>query len=266
MARLRYNNEWFQQLSLTALPEAHFEDLLIQNSDMIRRDAWITRFKRTIFAQGAAARADLAIVDREYREWFVVEVEMVRHPLYEHVLPQVRTLRDGYYGPDEAAYLVRNLPVLDIERTNELVRGVSPKVVVIADHADSWWADVLSGADIQFITMEIFKSESNRYIFSLDGGLPQRAADLVSYCTFNSMLPRQLQVETPSTLGVSHGGSMVIICDGQAVEWSRIDTKDSCYLRTRGPIRLRAGARYALLRGDDGETILKAVGSRGERT
>ena len=266
MPRLRYNDQWFHQLSLTALPEAHFEDLLIQNSEMIRQDAWITRFKRKIFAQGAAARADLAIVDREYKEWFVVEVEMRRHPLYEHVLPQVRTLRDGYYGPDEAAYLIQSLPILDVNRTNDLVRGVSPKVVVIADRADAWWADVLSGADIQFMTMEIFKSETNRYIFSLDGGLPKRATDLVTYCTFNSMLPRQLQVETPAALSVSHGESLVVICDGQAIEWSRIDTKDSCYLRTRGPIRLRAGARYALLEGDDGETILKAVGPRGGRT
>lgn len=265
MAKLRYNREWFQQLSLNALPEAHFEELLIQNSDMIRQDAWVVRFKRKIFAQGSAARADLAIIDHEYREWFVVEVEMRRHSLYEHVLPQVRTLRDGYYGPQEAEYLVRHLPVLDVDRTNNLVRGHSPKVVVIADRADAWWGDVLNGADIQFITMEIFKSDLNRYIFSLDGGLPQRAADLVSYCTYNSMLPRQLLVESPAALPVCHSEALTTVFEGQAIEWSRIDTKDYCYLRTRGPIRLRAGARYALLRGDDGSTILKIVGARGER-
>lgn len=226
----------------------------------------MVRFKRKIFAQGAAARADLAIIDYEYREWFVVEVEMRRHPLYEHVLPQVRTLRDGYYGPEEAQYLVRNLPALNPERTDDLILGVSPKVVVIADRADAWWSDVLSGADIQFITIEIFKSDHNRYIFSLDGGLPQRATDLISYCNYNSMLPRQLQVESPATLGVSHSEALITIFEGEAIEWSRIDTKDCCYLRTRGPIRLRPGARYALLRGDDDTTILKVVGARGGRT
>lgn len=263
MPRLRYNNEWFSQLSLTTLPEAHFEDLLIQNSDMIKQDAWMTRFKRTIFSQDSAARADLAIIDQQYREWFIVEVEMRRHDLYGHVLPQVRTLRDGYYGPDEAAYLVRNLPILDHDRTNELIRGTSPKVVVIADRADAGWAGVLGGADIQFITIEIFKSELNRYIFSLDGGLPHRATDLVSYCFYNSMLPRQLQIQSPGALGVVHGQSLVVTYEGQAVEWSRIDTKDNCYLRTRGPIRLRAGARYALLRSEGGEILLKIIGSGG---
>jgi hypothetical protein len=263
MPRLRYNDEWFHQLSIDALPEAHFEDLLIQNSEMIRTDAWMTRFKRKVYARGAAARGDLAIIDHDYREWFVVEVEMRRHPLYEHVLPQVRTLRDGYYGPEEADYLVRSLPLLDPNRTNDLVRGVSPKIVVIGDRADEWWRDVLSGADIQFITMEIYKSDFNRYIFSLDGGLPQRSNDLISYCTYNSMLPRQLQIETPPALGISHGESMLITCDGQSIEWSRIDTKDNCYLRTRGPVKLRAGARYALLRSDDGATVLKVVGARG---
>jgi hypothetical protein len=263
MPKLRYDKDWFHQLSLSVLPESHFEDLLIQNSDMIRQNAWLMRFKRKIYADGAAARADLAIIDYEYREWFIVEVEMRRHSLYEHVLPQVRTLRDGYYGPDEAEYLVRELPTLDPDRTNQLVRGVSPKIVVIADRDDEGWRNVLNGADIHFMTMEIYKSDFNRYIFSLDGALPQRANDLISYCTYNTMLPRQLQVQSPAALEISHGESMVVLHDGEAIEWSRIDTKDNCYLRTRGPIRLRQGARYALLRADSGSTILKIVGVKG---
>lgn len=263
MPKLRYNEEWFYQLSLTALPEAHFEDLLIQNSEMIRSDAWMTRFKRTIYSEGAAAKADLAIIDHEYKEWFVIEVEMRRHSLYEHVLPQVRTLRDGYYGPEEAQYLVRNLPVLDMERISELIRGVSPKIVVVADRADSGWGDVLKGADVQFITMEIYKSDFNRYIFSLDGGLPRRATDLISYCSYSAMLPRQLRVESPTGLEITHGQTIVIACEGEMMEWSRIDTRDNCYLRTRGPIRLRAGARYALLRTHGGDVELKVVGAKG---
>lgn len=263
MPRLRYEGQWFHLLSLNALPESHFEDLLIQNSEMFRQDAWMVRFKRKIYAEGAAARADLAVIDYEYREWFVIEVEMRRHPLYEHVLPQVRTLRDGYYGPQEVDYLVANLPDLDFDRTSDLVRGVSPKVVVIADRSDKWWSDVLSGADIDFITMEIYKSDLNRYIFSLDGGLPERANDLISYCTYSSMLPRQLQVQSPAALGGSHGDSLIILCDDEAIEWSRMDTKDSCYLRTRGPVRLRPGARYALLRRGDGAIVLKIVGVQG---
>jgi hypothetical protein len=263
MPKLRYNQDWFYQLSLTALPEAHFEDLLIQNSEMIRPGAWMTRFKRTVYSDEAGARPDLAIVDHEYREWFVIEVEMRRHSLYEHVLPQVRTLRDAYYGPDEAEYLVRNLPVLDQARTIELIRGVSPKIVVVADRSDSWWEDVLRGADIQFITMEIYKSDFNRYIFSLDGGLPRRAMDLITYCSYSGMLPRQLRVESPTALEIAHGQTIVISCQGEVMEWSRIDTRDNCYLRTRGPVRLRTGARYALLRTDSGDVELKAVGAKG---
>jgi hypothetical protein len=262
MARLRYRDEWFHQLSLSALPEAHFEDLLIQNSDMFRSDAWMVRFKRTVYAEGVGAKADLAIIDFEYREWFLVEVEMRRHSLYEHVLPQVRTLRDAYYGPEEAEYLVGNLPALDPVRTAELVRGTSPRIVVIADRCDAAWRGVLSGADIEFVSMEIFKSDFNKYIFSLDGALPQRAADLISYCTYNSMLPRQLLVESPAPLGILNGESMLVTCDGESMEWFRMDTRDNCYLRTRGPVKLKPGARYALLKGESGITTLKVLGRR----
>lgn len=264
MPKLRYQGEWFYQLSLSALPETHFEDLLIQNSEMFHADAWMVRFKRTIYADDVGAKPDLAIIDHAYREWFVVEVEMRRHSLYDHVLPQVRTLRDGFYGPEEAEYLISKVPALDPTKTGDLIRGMSPRVLVIADRADQAWRDALSGADIDFISMEIYKSDFNHYIFSLDGGLPQRANDVVTYCVYNSMLPRQLLIESPATLGVADGEKIMVTCDDLTIEWTRMDTRDSCYLRTRGPVRLKGGARYVLLRGADGAIMLRMVQARGK--
>lgn len=259
MAKLRFKDDWFYPLSPTTLSETQFEDLLIQNSEIFRASSWMVRFKKTIYAAESSARADLAIIDRDYREWFVVEVEMTRHNLYGHVLPQVRTLRDGSYGQPEADYLWERLPAADPARLADLVRGKSPRIVVIADRASQDWGKVLAGADVEFITLEVYKSELNAYIFSVDGGLPQRAPDLVSYCTIHPMLPRQLIVESPASLGIAANERMSVLWEGQMIEWVRMDSGDSCYLRTRGPVRLTTGIRYALQVVEDGQIELKAV-------
>jgi hypothetical protein len=257
---LRFKDDWFDPLSPTALSETQFEDLLIQNPDVFRASSWMVRFKKTIYSAEGSARADLAIIDRDYREWFVVEVEMARHSLYGHVLPQVRTLRDGFYGQAEADYLAERLPAANSARVADLVRGKSPRIVVIADRASQDWGKVLAGADIDFMTLEVFKSELNAYIFSVDGGLPQRAHDLVSYCAIHPMLPRQLIVESPASLGIAANERLAVLWEGQVIEWVRMDSGDSCYLRTRGPVQLKTGIRYALLSMENGQIELRAVG------
>ena len=92
MPRLYHNGEWFDELSPTALAEAEFEDLLIQNAQILRANTVIVPFKKTVYSAEQSARADLAIISTDYRHWIVVEVEMSRHSLYSHVIPQVRTL------------------------------------------------------------------------------------------------------------------------------------------------------------------------------
>ena len=260
MARLRYRDHWFHPLSAKSLPEADFEDLLIQNSDAFRASSWMIRFKKTIYAADSNARPDLAIIDSAYREWFVVEVEMERHSLGGHVLPQVRTLRDGFYGEAEATYMLERFPHLDHDRLHDLVRGRSPRIVVIADRENQSWRETLAGADIELLTLEIYRSELNQYIFSVDGGLPHRASDLVSYCYFNQMLPRQLIVESPASLGVANGESLDVFWDEKLVELIRMDAGSGCYLRMRGPIRVQPGVKYALLRTQSGEMELKPIG------
>ncbi len=257
MPKLRYKGQWFLQIAPDALPEQAFESLLIQHSDAFVPDAWMIPFKKTIYSRDGSAQADLAIVSHDYRQWFVVEVEMSRHSLFGHVLPQVRTLRDGDYGEDHADYLIERQAELDPARTKDLLRS-SPKVLVIADRPDPDWRRTLAGADISLFAIEIYKSELNEYIFSLDGAVPSRPADLVTYCSFSRMLPRQLTVETPSALQIANGEHVQILWEGRITEWIRMDIKDRCYLRTRGPFLLKPGVRYALMRNSDGAFFWKS--------
>src|SRR5215212_6983126 len=99
MARVRFGGHWFPEISPKALYETEFEAVFMQNADLLRRDATVVPFKQTVYsAPFESARADLALVDNEYREWWVIELELIHHDLSGHVLPQVRTLAEGRYG------------------------------------------------------------------------------------------------------------------------------------------------------------------------
>ena len=55
--------------------------------------------------EGSRRRPDLAIIDRAYRMWVVVEVELDRHSLQHHVIPQVQTFVAGNYEEPHAHLL-----------------------------------------------------------------------------------------------------------------------------------------------------------------
>ena len=50
MPRLYHKGEWFDEISPSALAEAEFEDLLIQNADILRGNTVIVPFKKTVYS------------------------------------------------------------------------------------------------------------------------------------------------------------------------------------------------------------------------
>ena len=139
MPRLFHKSEWFHELSPNALAETEFESLLIQNSDIVRPNTSIVPYKKTVYAGERSARADLAIISHDYRKWTVVEVEMVRHDLHRHVVPQIDTLRNGRYEQSHAEYLAARAPHLDAGKISQMLRGEPPEVLVIVNKYDEEW-------------------------------------------------------------------------------------------------------------------------------
>ena len=133
MPRLFHRGEWFVEISPTALAEAEFEALLIQNAELLRPDAVMVPYKKTAYAEDRSARADLAIIANDYREWLVVEVEMERHDLHRHVIPQIATLRNAIYDQEHAIYLAAKNPQLEQQKLSDMLRGEAPHILVVVN-------------------------------------------------------------------------------------------------------------------------------------
>lgn len=259
MSRLFHRGEWFVELSPTALSETEFESLLIQNSTIVRAECRIVPFKKTVYADGESARADLAIIADDYREWVVVEVEMQRHDLHRHVVPQINTLRKGVYGQEHASYLASKCRDLDAAKISAMLRGEAPEVLVLVNKYDDEWGREIRRYGAHMMTFEIYRSEqSNKHIFAINGELPALSQDVLSELSFG-LVPRCLSVKSPARLDFEPGERVSILVDGQMTFWERFDTANQCFVTPIGTMPIKQGRKYALVRMENQQYAITTI-------
>ena len=258
MPRLYHKGEWFDEVSPSSMAEAEFESLLIQNAELLRPNSVIVPFKKTVYSPENSARADLAMISNDYRDWVVVEVEMSHHSLYGHVIPQVRTLREASYTREYAAYICKKSPSLDEEKLDIMMRGEPPDVLVIVNKPDEEWQRELRRYGVSMMVFEIFRSVLNKTIFVVDGEPPKLAQNFLSELSFG-FLPRCLLLSSPAALPIEPGVQFPILVDEQITYWERFHTATEAYLTPVGTLPIPPGRRYALTQSNSGEYMINPL-------
>ncbi len=247
MARLLISNEWYEQVSGPSIYENDFERLIVRYASDLFPDYHVVEFKALVQSENGGAKADLALIHKEYRHWWVVEIEMAHHSLGGHVLPQVTTLHSARYGSAEVDYLCTHSGELDLASTRDMIKGAQPQVLVIVDRPVLAWMPDLSALGIPLMVVEVFRSDRNEHALHISGEYPTAQAEFLSICEPDRMLPRLLTVHSPAQLGVVPGAQLEIEIDGATTEWKRIDVADKVWLSPlrsnpltslRGPVRL----------------------------
>ena len=252
MPRLYHKSEWFEEISPSTMAEAEFEELLIQNARVIQEQAVIIPFKKTVYSPEGSARADLAMISKDYRHWIVVEVEMSRHDLYNHVIPQVRTLREASYTQEYVDYIHSKCPSLDRDHLRDMLRGDPPDVLVIVNKPNSEWEKEMARYGAYLMSFEIYRSALNKTIFVVSGEPPALTQRFLSELTFG-ILPRCLSLSSPSALSIEVGVRFPILVNGQVTIWERFKTSTGDYLTPVGRLPITPGQRYVLVQSKDCE-------------
>jgi hypothetical protein len=136
------------------------------------------------------AKADLALIEREYRKWWVVEVELAHHPLGAHVLPQVDKLANANYGSDVAEYLAAHVAALDLTSLQHMLKGAQPQVLVIANRYVPSWVEPLSAYGALLSVVEVFRSDRNVHVLRVNGDYPEPPGDILSVIRPDPAMPR----------------------------------------------------------------------------
>jgi hypothetical protein len=257
MAKLLIGDELYVSLSSAAFFEFEYESLILSHASRLFAEHVAVPFKRQVESETGRATADLALIERRYRKWWVVEVELSHHSLSRHVLPQVAILANAKYGRNIAEYLSSQSDALNPEVLDNMMRGSQPQVLVVVNRHVSGWVQPLAAYGALLAVVEVFRSDRNRHVFRLNGDYPAAPGDEVSSLRCDPLLPRLLIVESPGALESPPDKRLLIEFEGETTEWTKITTKDKVWL---SPVRsnpLTPGEKYALVKGEDGGLKLK---------
>jgi hypothetical protein len=263
MARIFFNETWFSSVRSNSWDETDFENLVISNA----RDlfpGWIpAKFKADVTGyEGVTKRPDLALIDPKYRKWCVVEVELAHHGLESHVLPQIEVFCSGFYNETHAHHLKRQNSSLDLDRTIQMMNGLTPDVMVVVDKPDTNWRKPLRHAGALLGVIEPFRGPNNEVLFRVNGDQPELPGETLSRCSRYSR--RYWKIHSPATLPYSSrtDGLLEIRVEGLPVLWSRVNLADSVMLTAAAQGDALAGIRLVdIVSEDDGglrfETVAK---------
>jgi hypothetical protein len=254
MAKILHNGDWYDQLSTEAMYEDEYERILLEHAERLFPSYRLLRFKKTVYSDTGAAKADFALVHKKYRDWWVVEAELGHHSYEGHVRPQIETLSRAYYGEAEALYLSSAAPGMDEERIFSMIKGTQPRVLVIVNATKMDWARDLKRHNAIVTVLEVFRSPLNKYLYRLNGDQPPESRNQSSLCTID--LARMLKLNSPGILSIQHGEKMVISFRNGITEWSRLDIRDAVYLTSAKPVSLDRKSQYTLVELEDGSFTL----------
>ena len=233
--RILANGEWFEPVSSESQYETEFESLILARSDVLFPEFHVVPFKLAVESELGRRIPDLALVDREYRKWWVVEVELAHHSLYGHVMPQVEVFARGRYTEEHTDHLYGVRNDLDRAALQDMVKGHPPRVLVIVNRNVPQWVEPIHRLEGIVTVVEIFRSDRNRHLLRVNGDYPQSEEPrLVSRCRLDRALPNLLLLDSPATLAVRAGEALIISFDDGLTSWSRIDTADRVWLVPSG--------------------------------
>lgn len=252
MARLLIRGEWYDQIAPTALYEGEFETIFLQNADKVFPDHFVVPFKRLVKSEYGNAIPDLALIDRKYRSWWVVEVELSHHSLTGHVIPQVQVFATGEYDEQHAKYLCTTTPELDHASVLAMLKGQPPQVLVVVNAPCPEWIPVLRRFGAIVTVFEIFRSRLDRQVFRLNGEQPARPSSILTKCEFDRMIPKFLRLLSPAAFPCPDGEVARLAYEGATTDWKRVDARDKVWLVPIGPNPLRPDTTYEIVEDESG--------------
>jgi hypothetical protein len=239
--------------------EKTYEEKILENSSLLFPNYFCFYFKKIVTSMWGNGIPDLVLIDRQYREWIIVEVELEHHNLQGDVEEQVKIFSTGKYGRNHAEYLYRKHPELDFEKLLQLVVGTQPSITVIVPIAKpSWWKNLLP-YDAHIAVVEIWENNIGKQLLRVDGDQPSAKEDEFLTRVFRDFDVSQkgLRVENPAVLDDVE--TIQIYIDDEVTVWRQIRTATGCWLIPRGrpPLDSVDAMAFNLFLSSSGNYVLK---------
>ena len=257
------NPEWYDEIDPISFYEKHFETTFLEKINVVYPDFIGVAFSLSIENEYGekSKRPDLAIVRRDYKEWYIIEAEMGRHSWEDHVEKQVKIFTSGVYEKHRIANYIFEKDTSNTLELSHLIQMVSeipnPKVMVIVnEHKPDWKAKIKKYK--AFISVfQIYKGLNGFEIYRLEGDTPfiYRAS---SHCDFVKGSSNMLKVYTPTFITEEDGSEIILVFKGRKTRWIKATEKnDTVILIFRGASTfLQLEKKYLLYVTNENEYFL----------
>lgn len=140
----------------TVSDEASFEAICLQVLPDLFPSSWVVPFTARIAWRGEGWRPDVAMIDKAFGYWYILEIETVSHSLEKHVLPQVRAFRDGTVSQEGASAIAEAIG-LDVDVARTLIEYAPRYVGVVVNWPSPVWHQKLSEEGVQMLSIQVCK-------------------------------------------------------------------------------------------------------------
>ena len=234
MTKILHNNIWYSPVDSASMYESIYESKILHNSDYLFPGYFCLPFKKQVESIYGPAIPDLVLIDKEYREWIVVEVELEHHALRGDVLDQVVKFAAGNYTKSHAEYLANKEKTLDAEKLIALVTGTQPKISVIVPVQKPEWWRILLQYNATIAVIEVWEDDIGRNLIRVNGDQPTaKSTEFLTDLFRDKNIAKGLKVDTPAVLPVGQE-KIKVTFRGLLSEWVIIRSKASAWLLPAG--------------------------------
>jgi hypothetical protein len=251
--RVLRRGDWYDRLAGPGgLSEAEFERIFEEVAPDLFPNHVLTQFRLPVSSDEGVRRPDFALIQRECRAWWVIEVELLHHSLFGHVMPQVVAFSNGVYPPATADYLAENTN-LPRRALGAMIRGAPPGVIVVADGPSEEWERNIGAYSARLCPIEIYRSLRNDHVLRCSPPDISGPPDLLSRCRRDPQLPRLVAVDAPAALLAIEEESLRIFCGEIPAIFNVLESADKVWLNPARADALDSRvAMWDLVRTSDG--------------
>ncbi len=77
MSRVLIRGDWYRRLASTSLLEAEYQRMLLEHAPRLFPEYDLVPFDADIESEHGTRKPDFALIEKGYRRWWVVEVELI---------------------------------------------------------------------------------------------------------------------------------------------------------------------------------------------
>jgi hypothetical protein len=252
VARIFLRNNKFHKILPSSFHEGEFERIITLQAPDLYPDYYVIPFKKTVVSPHGNKKPDLVFIAKDYRDWYIVEVEMAYHSFESHIEPQIHSLATAKYDDDDVIkYICRQCASLDSTKTSELIGNEPAKILLILNEFnDSWAMELKSKYGVITSVFEVFYNsdsgfqiESPYQAYAISHNYPVYSLSVTTECSIHPHYA-YLGVDDNSNLRLKPGEEVILefngcvtfwkVCGGpNKTLWLKMQGRDECINRKK---------------------------------